>query len=138
MFQFYTRVLFRIPQHYVLQKRHFATTLGVHRVGHQIEVRGRQKIGHGDSEDRKIGRHAGRVHPEISGHHLVRLEPELLVETAVVSRHTLDLENLRALIERRLDGAIIQWIRFHCTHTYTSFHIVTKKKPLQTSSVRTN
>lgn len=113
-----TCVLLRIAQHYVLQQRYFAAALGIHGVGHQVEVRGRQEVGHGDPEDRQIGRHAGRVHPEIAGEHLVRLQPELLMEPAVVSRHALDLEDLRALIERRLDGAVVQGIRFHCTDTF--------------------
>lgn len=112
-----TCVLLRIAQHYVLQQRHFAATFGVHGVGHQVEVRGWQEVGHGDPEDWQIGWHAGRIHPEITGHHLVSLQPELLVQPAVVSWHALDLQDLRALIERRLDGAIVQGIRFHCSQT---------------------
>lgn len=113
-------MLLRISQHYVLQQRHFAAALGVHGVRHQVEVRGRKKISHGDPEDRQIGRHAGRVHPKISGQHLVSFEPELLVEPTVVSWHALDLQDLRALIERRLDGAIVQGIWFHCTNAFLS------------------
>jgi len=115
-------MFFRVAQHYVLQQRHFAAALGVHGVGHQVEVRGRQEIGHGDPEDRQIGRHAGCVHPEIAGQHLVSLQSELLVQTAVVSRHALYLQDLRGLIERCLDGAIVQGIRFHCSDTFLALN----------------
>lgn len=113
-------MLLRISQHYVLQERHFAAALGVHGVRHQVKVRGRQEISHGDPEDRQIGRHAGRVHSKIAGQYLVSLEPKLLVEPAVVSWHAFDLQDLRALIERRLDGAIVQGIWFHCTNAFLS------------------
>lgn len=113
-------MLLRIPQHYVLQERHFAAALGIYGVRHQVKVRSGQEISHGDSEDRQIGRHAGRVHPKSASQHLVSLEPKLLVEPAIVSWHAFDLQDLRALIERRLDGAIVQGIWFHCTNAFLS------------------
>lgn len=114
-----TCMFLRVSKHYVFQQRYFAAAFGVYGVGHQIEVRGRQKIRHGDPKDRQVGRHTGRVHPKVAGQHLIRFQPELLMQAAVISRHAFDLQDFRALIERRFYRAIVQRIRFHCADTFS-------------------